>query len=140
MTTMPFSFKIKLIMLPKENRLTKIRDFNLLFKHGFYISGGFLDIKLLKLNKILDYIPKKEDPDIFINQLRLGISVGLKISKKAVVRNKIKRQIREILRLFLQKNQIIPGYYILFIAKKEIIGKEYLEIEKEVVYLLNKIK
>lgn len=127
-------------MLPKENRLTKIRDFNLLFKHGVYISGQFLDLKLLKLAKIPDYFPKKEDSATFINQLLIGISVGVKVSKKAVLRNKIKRQIREVLRLSLQKNEIIPGYYLLFIAKKEAAGKEYSEFEKEVHCLLSKIK
>ena len=127
-------------MLPKNNRLTKIRDFNLLFKHGIYISGQFLDLKLLKLSKILDYLPKKEDPGVFFQQLRLGISVGIKISKKAVVRNKLKRQIREVLRLSLQKKELIPGYYLLFIAKKEAVGKEYNELEREVRGLLNKIR
>ena len=127
-------------MLPKENRLTKIRDFNLLFKHGVYVSGRLLDLKLLKLAKITDYFPKKEDPFRFKDQLLVGISVGIKISKKAVVRNKLKRQIREILRLSLQKNEIIPGYYLLFIAKKEAVGKEYLELEKEVKGLIGKIR
>ncbi len=127
-------------MLPKENRLTKIRDFNLLFKHGVYVSGRLLDLKLLKLAKITDYFPKKEDSSRFKDQLLLGISVGIKISKKAVVRNKLKRQIREILRLSLQKNEIIPGYYLLFIAKKEAVGKEYLELEKEVKGLVGKIR
>lgn len=127
-------------MLPKENRLTKIRDFNLLFKHGVYISGQFLDLKLLKLAKIPDYFPKKEDSTVFKNQLLIGISVGMKVSKKAVLRNKIKRQIREILRLSLQKNEIIPGYYLLFIVKKEAVGKEYNELEKEIRGLIGKIR
>ena len=127
-------------MLPKENRLSKIRDFNLLFKHGVYVSGQFLDLKLLKLNKIMDYLPKKEDPVLFIHQLLIGISVGIKISKKAVLRNKIKRQIREVLRLALQKNEIMPGYYLLFIAKKDIVGKKYSEIEKGVKGLVGKIR
>jgi ribonuclease P protein component len=140
MTFLPIFVKIKLSMLAKENRLTKIRDFNLLFKHGVYISGQFLDIKLLKLSKIPDYIPKKEDPALFTKQLRLAISVGLKISKKAVIRNRIKRQVREILRLSLQKNELMPGYYLLFIVKKEAVDKEYNELEREVKGLLNKIR
>ncbi len=141
MTQKFFPAKIKVSsMLPKDNRLTKIRDFNLLFKHGFYISGQLIDLKLLKLNKILNYFPKKENPTTFVKQLLIGISVGIKISKKAVVRNKIKRQIREILRLSLQKNEVIPGYYLLFIAKKEAVGKEYLELEKEVRGLIGKVR
>lgn len=127
-------------MLPKENRLTKIRDFNLLFKHGVYISGHLLDLKLLRLDKILDYFPKKEDPHKFLKQLLIAISVGVKISKKAVIRNKIKRQIREILRLSLQKKEVMPGYYLLFIAKKEAVRKEYGELEKEVKNLIGKIR
>ena len=127
-------------MLPKDNRLTKIRGFNLLFKHGIYVSGQLLDLKLLRLDKILNYLPKKEDPHDFVKQLLIGISVGIKISKKAVVRNKIKRQIREILRLSLQKNDIMSGYYLLFIAKKEAVGKEYSELEKEVKNLIGKIR
>lgn len=127
-------------MLPKNNRLTKIRDFNLLFKHGVYVSGRLLDLKLLRLDKILNYLPKKEDPQNFTKQLLIGISVGIKISKKAVIRNKIKRQIREILRLALQRKEIMPGYYLLFIAKKEAVEKEYLELEKEMRGLIGKIR
>jgi len=126
-------------MLQQENRLKKIRDFNLVMKHGFWQRGRFLDIKYLELAKKGDYFPKKVDKEEFAKQLKFAFTVGLKISKSAVERNKIKRQLSEIIRLLIKENRIKIGYYFLFVVKKEILDKEYKEIEDEVMYLFKKI-
>ena len=60
------------------------------------------------------------------NENRIHIVVSLKVSKKAVVRNKIKRRIREILREI--KPHLPTGYDMLIITNKDIIGKKYGEI------------
>ena len=61
-------------MLKPNNRLTKVRDFNLVMMYGRWISGQFLRIKWLKLAEIEDYFPKKEDTDKFKKQLKIAIS------------------------------------------------------------------
>ncbi len=127
-------------MLTSANRLTKVRDFNLVIKHGRWVNGTTLDVKFLPLAKAGEFfpLPKKETVDNFKKQLKLAVAVGLKISKSAVKRNRAKRQIREALRLLLQNNKIRSGNYILVVAKKSILEKEYAEISQEVELLLKK--
>ena len=65
---------------------------------------------------------------------KYGIAVGTKIGN-AVVRNKIKRQIRSI----LDKNHyLFPNYHdYIIICKKEILNLTYQEMESELIKLLN---
>jgi len=125
-------------MLPKDNRLAKVRDFNLLMKQGRWVNGQFLDIKVLELGKAVDFLPKKIEVNNFIKQLRLAITVGLKTSKSAVKRNQLKRQIREALGLLLKGSKIKRGYYLLVVARKEALDKNYAEISQEIELLLKK--
>lgn len=127
-------------MFQQENRLRKLRDFNLIMKHGQWVNGQFLDIKYLELAKNQNFFPKKEDPESFKKQLKLAISISLKISKSAVKRNRVKRQIRETLRLLIKEAAIKNGYYILVIAKKGVLEKDYSEISQEIKLLLQRGK
>lgn len=127
-------------MLPSENRLAKVRDFNLVMKLGRWVNGSFLDIKVLELAKNKTYFPVKEDPIIFEKQLLIAFTVGLKVSKKAVERNRLKRQVREVVRLHLKDKKLKSGYYLLFVARPAIKGKEMAEISQEVNLLLDRAK
>jgi ribonuclease P protein component len=124
-------------MLKPENRLKKTRDFNLLIKQGRWTSGSLLDVKVLKLDVIKDaLLPKKISKADFRNQLKIAFTVGLKIEKRAVYRNRIKRQLREVVRLLIKENRLKKGYYLLFVAKKEIKEVEYGEIARDVTEVL----
>lgn len=70
-------------MLDKKNRIRLNKEFDQIFKTGHSFYGKAFGVKAIKTTN---------------EENRLGILVGTKISKKAVVRNKIKRQIREIVR------------------------------------------
>lgn len=125
-------------MFKPENRLAKVRDFNLLMKYGRWVNGRFLDVRVLELAKIINYFPKKEDLDKFKKQLRIAITVGLKVSKSAVKRNRSRRQVSEALRLLIKDGRLKSGYYLLFVAKKDILIKNYVEISEETQLLLNR--
>lgn len=71
-------------MLPASHRLKSRKDFNDLFQNGSTFSNDVLMIKVDEGKKYL--------PSLF------GFGVGLKFSKKAVERNKIKRWMREAVR------------------------------------------
>jgi ribonuclease P protein component len=124
-------------MITNDNRLSKLRDFSLVLKHGTWKNGVFLSLKRLELAKNRLYFPPKVDVDKFEKQLRIAINVGLKVSKKAVVRNRIKRQIREVIRLLLKENKIKIGQYLFFDAKAAIKEKKYAEISAEIELLLH---
>ena len=127
-------------MKASDNRLARTRDFNLLMKYGQWLNGRLFDIKVLELARITDFFPKKENPEKFKKQLRLAYSVGVKISKKAVERNRLRRQLRESVRLFLKNNSFPQGLYLLFVAKKIALNESYAEISQEVELLMTKIK
>lgn len=145
-------------MLLLENRLKKLRDFNLVMKHGQWANGRFLDIKVLDLARNEKFFPKfvkkakprtepamagsstGEDPESFKKQLKLAIAVGLKVHKSAVKRNRARRQISEVLRLLLKDGAIKNGYYILVVARKDVLDKDYAEISQEIKLLLSRAK
>ena len=108
-------------MLSRKYKLKKDNDFKEVFKNGRYKEKDFIKIKFLKNNLEIS---------------RFSFIVGLKISKKAVQRNKIKRRLEEIIRLNFK--QIITGFDIIIFINKEIIEKEYIEIEENLIYLLKK--
>ena len=64
-----------------------------------------------------------------------GIAVGKKVGN-AVTRNKIKRQIRNIVD---NNYKLFPNYHnYIIICKKEILNLSFWEMEKELLKLLNK--
>jgi len=79
-------------MLPFKNRLVKRKDFEKVQRFGQFSACQNVAIK---------WAPNELD------DTRIGFSVGLKFSKKAVERNLAKRRLREIIKARLK--QIIPG-------------------------------
>jgi ribonuclease P protein component len=98
-------------MLRQINRLSKKKDFEKVFKEGKSSYDKLLGIKILPNN--LDYS-------------RFGILVGSKISKKAVLRNLIRRRIREFIKSKIE--QIEPGYDLVVITLSPIKECQYDEI------------
>ena len=71
------------------------------------------------------------------NYFRFGLSIGKKYGN-AVSRNKIKRQIRSIVRL--NKTEIIGGYDFIIVIKPQANRLTYQEIEEQIIGLLKKQK
>ncbi len=110
-------------MLSREYKLKRDNDFKKVFKQGGYDRISFIGVKFLKSNLKFN---------------RFAFVIGLKISKKAVLRNKIRRQLEEIVRLNFDHIEI--GFDVVVLVEKEIINKNYQEIEKEIINLFKKIK
>lgn len=101
-------------MLAKKNRLVKEKDFKETFRSGRSFFFKNLGIKAVK-NKLE------------VN--RYGIIISTKISKKAVERNKLKRQIRQIIKSLDKKT--ISGFDLIIITLPGVINRDYFEIKKE---------
>ncbi|MBI2053956.1 MAG: ribonuclease P protein component [Candidatus Staskawiczbacteria bacterium] len=74
-------------MLPEKNRLRKKKDFEEIFKNSKSFKEGFLVLRARKNN---------------FKTSRFGFIVSLKVSKKATVRNKVKRRLREAVKKYIE--------------------------------------
>lgn len=127
-------------MLPTPHRLTKVRDFNLLIAHGRWVTGAHIAVRVLELAKITNYFPKRVNPNEFISQLRFAIAAGIKVSKKAVDRNRVRRQVREVVHELLLDQQFRHGFFVLIAIKPTLAKKNFAEIRAETILLLRQAR
>lgn len=120
-------------MLPKHFRLTYDRDFDTLWKEGKFVNGALVTMKYWKIDSAK--YPRRA---YAADDLRIAFVVGLKVSKRAVDRNRLKRQMREAVRLMLKDSRVKRGYLMAFVAKSGMVGKEYREIEEEMIRVLKR--
>jgi len=110
-------------MLPKRNRLKKKKDFENVFKKGESFKEDFL---------ILKVVPNCS------NLIRFGFIVSQKISKKATLRNKIRRKLSELVRLKMKK--LKKGIDVVLMTLPGIETKDFWEIEESIDKLFKKAK
>jgi ribonuclease P protein component len=110
-------------MLPKANRLKKKKDFEKVFKKGKGYKEDFLYLKVAKNN---------------LKNSRFGFAVSKKISKKATIRNQIKRRLRELARIKLP--QIKKGVDGVIVVMPGLEKKDFWEMESIIDKLFTKAK
>lgn len=110
-------------MLPLLNRLNKEKDIKQVMSIGRSLFSPYFHLKIRKNN---------------LAHNRITVVVSTKFSKKAVLRNRIKRQVREIFRLNLDK--ILSGHDIVISVSNKAINQKYQDLERNIYFLLNKAK
>lgn len=110
-------------MLKKENRISLNKDFDRTFKSGKSFYGKNLKIKVA---------------DNDLEKTRLGILISAKVSKRAVIRNKFRRLLREIIKKEL--TNLSKGKDLVIVVFSEILDKNKQEIEQELITGLKKLK
>ncbi|MEO0933738.1 MAG: ribonuclease P protein component [Cyanobacteria bacterium J06641_2] len=128
--------------LPKSNRLKSRHDFRAVFREGFRCHGDYMTLRAL---------PPRDDKPPFsdtshengedkthsnINPPKIGISISTKVSKKAVVRNRLKRQIAAVLYELLPK--LAPQWRLVVVVKptaaqQECGSKQFLQELEELL-------
>ena len=68
---------------------------------------------------------------------RLGLTTGTKLGH-AVVRNRVRRRLREIYRL--QERRLSPGYDIVVVARVRAVYSRYAELERDFLRLAKKLQ
>lgn len=106
-------------MLKRENRLARVTKKN----KSIFFSSAFFNVRIAE---------NKE------KETRFGIVVSKKTSKKAVLRNKTKRLIRNIITNNLDK--ISKNKDIIIVSKKTLNKTLIGEAEKELIVLFQKAK
>lgn len=112
-----------------------MKDFEILMKEGRFVGGSVVNAKVWWFDS--EKYPRRK---YIKTDLLIGFAVGKKVHKSAVKRNRIKRQMREVVRSFLKENRIKAGAMLLFIAKPEILEKEYSIIERSILDTLRKAR
>jgi ribonuclease P protein component len=110
-------------MLPGANRLKKKKDFERVFKTGQTFKEGFLILKLIKNHLKIS---------------RFGFVVSQKISKRATIRNKIKRRLREIIKGKLAGTK--KGWDAVLVVRPGLENKDFWEMEEAINKLFKKAK
>lgn len=107
-------------MLPYSLRLRKNKDFKITYQKGSVLKGEYLIIYYKKNGQ---------------ENSKFGFSISKKIGN-AVVRNRIKRILRECCRI--NQDKIVKGHNIIFVARSKIKGINYWLVEKEMLDMLKK--
>ena len=107
--------------MKKENRLKKRKEFAYIFKKGDSFSSRYL---------VLTFAQSK------LKKYKVGFSCGKKVGK-AVVRNKVKRRIKEA--VYIYRDLLQAGVNYIFVGKQNSSLASFEEIKQDVEFLLKKV-
>ncbi|MEI6529270.1 MAG: ribonuclease P protein component [Candidatus Falkowbacteria bacterium] len=110
-------------MLEKKNRICLDKEFDRVFKTGQSFYGKVLGLKAATNDQ---------------KYSRFGLMVSLKVSKKAVIRNKIKRQLRAIIEKELPL--LKEGKDVVIIVFPLILEKNFSEIREFLKMAMTRLK
>ncbi len=134
--------------LPKAHRLRHRRDFSAVYQAGLRRSTANLTLRALRPGFGPGHLEGSANGQAFAESAqlatpnsqthelptRIGISISQKVSKRAVVRNRIKRQLKAILRPLLP--EIAPGWQLVIVVKASATQCDYEQFLQELKQLL----
>ena len=110
-------------MFAQQNRLRREKEVDLVFKKGKSVFDSACGIKF------------KENHQ---SDSRFAIVVGTKVHKRAVQRNRMRRQYREILKKHLPEFK--TGYDVVLLTSKEALALDFAQKEERLLRVLRKAK
>jgi ribonuclease P protein component len=130
------------VALPKVHRLRHRQDFSAVYRAGSRRSTHNLTLRALRRTKPLgevntsavDCIAGGDAAIEMVPPTRIGISISQKVSKRAVVRNRIKRQLKAILQQLLP--YVSPGWQLVIVVKPSAAECGYEQFLQELKQLL----
>ncbi|ABW28090.1 ribonuclease P protein component [Acaryochloris marina] len=102
-------------MLSTSHRLKKNREFSVVYRKGKRQSTKYLVLRTYRSGANSQKKP-----------IRIGFSISQKVSKRAVVRNRIKRQLRAACRQLLPELQ--PGWDVVIVVRTAAVQCDYFLI------------
>lgn len=109
-------------MLNKSRRIRLTRDFERVFSKGRSFSGGLFKLRVLKNS---------------FNFSRFAVVVSSKVSKKAVIRNRIRRRAWSVI---AKNDYFIPkDVDVVFIALSPASKADFKTTQSEISYFIKKI-
>ena len=131
--------------LPRKNRLKSRKDFQAVFRAGIRSHGYYMTLRALKTVSISSRktvigenreVDKQQQKSVSLAESQtnkpscIGISISTKVSKRAVVRNRIKRQLSAAFYQLLPK--LAPGWQLVVVVKPTAVeckcaGQQFLQ-------------
>lgn len=113
------------VVVQREHRLTRREDFNKVYRYGK--SSANHQFVVYSLNRPA-HVCEEEG-------YRLGISASKKVGN-AVVRNRLRRMIKEIVRL--NGDKVVKGKDLILVVRKPAVEMDYAAMEKSVLHVLKR--
>lgn len=107
--------------LQKAYRIARRSDFQLVYKYG----------KSTANRQFVLYTLKKQEVEHF----RMGISVSKKVGN-AVVRNRMRRVVKEIVRSLAP--QIVPHYDMVIVVRKAALDMDFEQLRSSVIHVMRR--
>ncbi|KGG12059.1 MULTISPECIES: ribonuclease P protein component [Prochlorococcus] len=124
------------MVLPRSMRIKGYKSFEYIHKTGIKYNSTSMLIKVAVSNSHL--IREKSFQKKNINTCRCAISISNKVSKKAVIRNRLRRLFHEHLKLRLLKSATLQNHWILISLRPNALDKRSKNLLEEVDQLLHK--
>lgn len=112
-------------MIARRHRLTKQDRIPALLRQGRMLMGKLIVVRFRENNR---------------PSARFAVIVSTKIAPRAVDRNRLRRQLYELLRLHGEKFANKPHFDILILPKTSIMNATYSEIETSLLSLIPLIR
>jgi ribonuclease P protein component len=127
--------------LPKQHRLKRRQDFSSVYQRGTRFKSNHLMLRRLrrsvsavKLNSSPQNNPPLQHDHAHQQPTRIGISISTKVDKRAVVRNRLRRQIQALVRRHLPN--LANGWDLLIVVHPEAVKCDRLQFLQELEQLL----
>lgn len=85
------------------------------------------------LDNLVEKSIEKSVEEVFL-PTKIGVSISQKVSKKAVIRNRLKRQLLAICQNLLP--ELVPGFRLVIVVKPRAVGCNYEDFLRELSQLL----
>ena len=105
--------------MERARRLRKGTEFDTAFAKGTVTGSSLFAVR---------YVSNESE------RTRWGFAVGKRLAKRAVVRNRLKRRIREIVR----RLDVAPGYDVVLVARAPALAADHSGLEHGVEQLLQR--
>ena len=113
--------------LPKQYRLTHTQEFSKVYRLGKQAKTQHLAVKVLDL-----------PAQLAGNCSRFGITVSQKVSKRSVVRNRLKRQVRAALQVLIPR--LKSGLWVVVVLRSAATECEYWQFLRELEQLFSDLE